>query len=125
MQDITPILKPGKKQIEAYGGGGFKVAGQRIEGNIIILPDSVHSHNADSIENFSDKDIESIITNADDIEILLVGGGASTNFFSDEIERLIKSKSISVEYMDTGAAARTYNILLTEERKVAAILIAV
>lgn len=62
------------------------------------------------------------ILNDNNTEILLVGGGGpSTDFFPAETEKLLKQKKISVEYMDTGAAARTYNVLLTEERKVAVI----
>jgi uncharacterized protein len=60
-----------------------------------------------------------------EIEVLLVGSGVDAKFFPTEIEQAIKQKRISIEYMNTGAASRTYNILLTEERKVAVVLIAV
>jgi uncharacterized protein len=125
MQDITPIISGNKKIIEAYGNGGFKITGERLEGNIIILPDSVHRFESANIETASGMHLEAILNNADDIEVLLVGGGQSTEFFNTDIENLLRSKGISTEYMDTGAAARTYNVLLSEERKVAVVLIAV
>ena len=59
------------------------------------------------------------------IEILLVGSGAVTDFFDSKTESAIRSNGVSIEYMDTGAACRTYNILLSEERKVATVLIKV
>ncbi len=125
MQDITPTLKQGKKLIGSYGNGGFKISGERFEGNVIILPDSVHGFNSQNIEDCTEADIAPVTDSADEIEILLVGGGSVTKFFSPQIEKLLRSRSISIEYMDTGAAARTYNILLSEERKVAVVLIAV
>jgi uncharacterized protein len=125
MQDISPLLGKNKKNIESYGNGGFKVAGERLEGNIIILPDSVHKFESANIENTKTDSLTPITANADEIEVLLVGGGTSTEFFPNDIERFIRSYKMTIEYMDTGAAARTYNVLLSEERKVAVILIAV
>jgi uncharacterized protein len=125
MQDITPILSKNKKIIESYGNGGFKVAGEKFEGGLIILPDSVHRFESANIEATTQAHLEPILNNIEDIEVLIVGCGKVTEFFSPAIENFFRSKKISAEYMDTGAAARTYNILLTEERKVAVVLIAV
>jgi uncharacterized protein len=125
MQDITPTISKNKKIIDAYGNGGFKVASERFEDSIIILPDSVHKFEHSDIESATQKHLEPILSNAEDIEVLIVGCGKATEFLNAEIEKLLRSKKISIEYMDTGAAARTYNILLTEERKVAVVLIAV
>ena len=125
MKDITPLLGKNKKQIESYGNGGFKIAGEKFEGNIIILPESVHKFTAADIDNAVVEDLAPIIENADNIEVLLIGGGSTTEFFSKDVEKLMRSHRITMEYMDTGAAARTYNVLLSEERKVAVVLIAV
>jgi len=125
MTDITPLIPAGKKIIESYGAGAFKVTGEKFENNIIIFPDSIHKFQASNIENAKPEDIAEIEKKADEIEVLLVGCGKNTEFFSNEIEAKLKSKNISIDYMDTGAACRTYNVLLSEERKVAVVLIAV
>jgi uncharacterized protein len=125
MTDITPLIPAGKKIIESYGAGAFKVTGEKFENNIIIFPDSIHKFQSSNIENAKPEDIAEIEKKADEIEILLVGCGAATEFFSNEIEVKLKNKNINIEYMDTGAACRTYNVLLSEERKVAVVLIAV
>lgn len=125
MTDITPLIPEGKKVIESYGGGGFKVTGEKYSENIIIFPDKVCSFPPATVEKADEQSVHEIIRKADEIEILLVGAGKTTDFLPDNVEKLLKSKNINVEYMDTGAAARTYNVLLTEERKVAVILIAV
>jgi uncharacterized protein len=123
MQDITPQISKTKKLIESYGNGGFRVTGERYEGNIMIMPDSVHVFPALDIEGTTPQDLKPVIEN--EIEILIVGGGRSAGFFDKDIENLLHNEKIGIEYMDTGAAARTYNVLLTEERKVAVVLIAV
>jgi uncharacterized protein len=125
MTDITPLIPAGKKIIESYGAGSFKISGEKFENNIIIFPDSVHKFNPEAIENTKYEDIYEIEKQSDSIEVLLVGCGKTTEFFSNEIEAKLKSKNISIDYMDTGAACRTYNVLLSEERKVAVVLIAV
>jgi uncharacterized protein len=84
----------------------------------------VHKFPSDKIEKAETSQI-SALTEAADIEVLLVGGGESAEFFSQGVESTLRARNINVEYMNTGAAARTYNVLLTEERKVAVVLIAV
>jgi len=124
MTDITPQIPEGKKVIEAYGNGGFKVTGERYSHNILIFPDKIFKFEAERIETTMPEHIQEVL-NDKEVEILLVGGGIATDFFLPQTEAILKQKRISVEYMDTGAAARTYNVLLSEERKVAVILIAV
>lgn len=125
MTDITPLIPAGKKIVESYGAGAFKISGEKYNHNIIIFPDSVHKFNPSTIESAKIEDISEIEKQADYIEVLLVGYGKSTEFFSNEVEAKLKSKNINIDYMDTGAACRTYNVLLSEERKVAVVLIAV
>ncbi len=125
MQDITPVLKSGAKVIESYGNGSFVVSGERLSGNIIITPNSVHPLSATQIETITAADIEPILGSSEKVEILLIGGGAATEFLSEALLVKLRSNGIVAEHMSTGAAARTYNILLTEERKVAVVLIAV
>jgi len=125
MKDITPLIASGKKILESYGGGCFTVAGEKYNHNIIIMPDAVFTFTAENIENAEQPDIQPLLDNANKIEVLLVGGGDGSVFFKTEIEHALAGSNIAVEYMSTGAAARTYNVLLSEERKVAVVLIAV
>ncbi|NJM92236.1 MAG: hypothetical protein HC861_06040 [Rhodospirillaceae bacterium] len=39
--DVTPLIPQGKQIIEAYGEGGFRISGQRVEGSVIVFPDKV------------------------------------------------------------------------------------
>lgn len=57
------------------------------------------------------------------LEILLVGTGERMHLLHPRITAALAARRIGVEVMDTRAACRTYNILLTEGRKVAAALV--
>lgn len=117
MVDITPLIPKEKQVITTYGNGGFIVSGRRYNSSVIVFPD--HTTLWDG-EDFSE-----IIAKKDKIEILLFGSGAKIIFPSEEISKALKSAGIALETLDTGAACRTYNILLAEERKVACALVAV
>lgn len=125
MVDITPLIPKGKKIIESYGNNGFKVSDERFDGSVIILPDAAFTLPKNNFSEIDLNDFAKIIEHADEVEILLIGSGLKIEFLPPEIERALREKQISFEYMDTGAACRTYNVLLSEERKVAAFLIAV
>ena len=125
MVDITPLLKKGSHLINSYGAGGFIISNQKFEGSALILPSGVHSWNVKDISGINIESFAEVIKEANDIEILLLGTGKTMQFIDDKIVREIKRSKITVDMMDTGAACRTYNVLLAEERKVAAALIAV
>lgn len=121
MQDITPILREDIRVIESYGSGGFTVSGNKVENSIFIFEDSFSEIEKDSLEKVVIDDF----SNLEEIEILIVGFGEKSNSLEQELETKIKAFGVKIEYMNTGAGARTYNVLISEERKVAALLIAV
>jgi uncharacterized protein len=129
MTDITPLIPKGKKIIEAYGNKGFKITNEKFDSSIIILPDYVFKSDvknfAEITENNFEIVFEKIIEHKNAIEVLLIGCGERIDFLPRPLEILLKQLNIIVDYMDTGAACRTYNVLLSEQRNVAAFLIAV
>ncbi len=123
--DITPLIPKGKKIIGGYGNGGFTVAGERLNGSLLVLPDEVIAWNASVGEELSLAALAPVITRRERIEILLLGSGKTMRFPPSGLETELRRYGIAVDVMDTGAACRTYNVLLSEERRVAAALIAV
>lgn len=128
MQDVTPLIKEGKKRIEKYADNYLVVNNQQYSRPVFITPDYIVS--LEGILNITsvslellDKHIKAASANGSEVNILLVGGGYKTEFLSATIEKSLKQKQIVADYCDSGAACRTYNILLTEERNVAAIII--
>ena len=122
--DITPLVPKDKKNITGYGNGAFKVNNEPHEGSVIILPDSVLSWNVNDFAKFNAEEILPLIGKSN-IEILIVGCGAEHTALPLDIKNTFRENHINIEVMETGAACRTYNVLLTEGREVGAALIAV
>lgn len=123
--DITPLTAKGAHTIQGYGNGGFKINQTPLKGNLIISPLQVFSWQTTSVEMATLASLAPVTHAVPGVEILLVGCGKRSAAFPVELRQALKSQGIAVEVMDTGAACRTYNVLLSEGRNVAAAVIAV
>ena len=105
----------------AYGDGYVMVNAKRFETNMIVLPDQLLPWSAASFEALQESDFQILL----DLnpEILLLGTGPKQRFPHPRLTRALAAKRIGVEAMDLQAACRTYNILMAEERRVAAALL--
>jgi uncharacterized protein len=110
--------------IDAYGEGGFRFAEMSHRGSLLCLPSGMHAWPIASPAEFSEQAFESIYAEADKIEILLIGTGKDIAFFPEALRWRFRELKIAVDVMPTGAATRTWNVLLAEDRRVAAALIA-
>lgn len=122
---LTPAHFPGRPPIDTYGNGGFRFAEMSHRGSIVILPSGVYEWRPQRFSDLSEADFGPVLSEADDIELLLLGTGGQLELLPQGLRHALTSKGLRVEPMDTGAASRTYNVLLAERRLVAAALIAV
>jgi uncharacterized protein len=111
--------------IDAYGGGGFRVSGQRREGSLLIVADEPLSWAPTALATLTAADLQPIIERAGDVEFVLLGTGAQQALPPRPIRDVLKEARIGLEFMDTASAARLYNVLASEGRRVAAALIAI
>jgi uncharacterized protein len=116
---------PGRFPIDAYGNGGFRFADMSHRGSILLLPSGVKAWPVGSIAELTDEALAPVFAEAGEIELLLFGTGADVAAIPARLRERLREAGIGLDVMQTGAAARTYNILLAESRKVAAALIAV
>lgn len=116
---------PGRAPIDAYGNGGFRFADMSHRGSILCLPSGIYGWEPKAPPLPTLLDIGRIIEEADEIEILLVGTGTELRRLPENLRAALRQHRISADPMSTGAAVRTYNVLLAEDRAVAAALIAV
>ena len=123
--DITPQLDAGRQLINSYGNGGFRISGRRYDGAVLVLTERVVPLALARISELSVSHIAAAFEAETSPQILLIGCGPSIAPIADEVRDGMKDRGIAVEVMDTGAACRTYNVLLGEDRRVGAILIAV
>lgn len=125
MTDITPLIPAGRQVLERYGDGGFRISGTRHEGSLLLFPTRVVAWPVASFAELTAESLLAVLAAAAEVELLLLGCGPSLRPVPAEIRRTMKAAGIVVEPMDTGAACRTYNVLLGEDRRVAAALIAI
>ncbi len=108
-----------------YGDGYVLVNGQRFEGktagNLIVMPAQLLPWNVAGFDALTEADFEALA--GLNLEILLLGTGPKQRFPHPRLIRALAAKRIGVEAMDLQAACRTYNILMAEERRVAAALL--
>lgn len=116
---------PGRHQIDAYGNGGFRFADMSHRGSILALPSGIKAWPVNAMRELTDEALGPILAEAEEIDLLLLGTGAEIAALPAAFRERFREAGIGLDVMQTGAAARTYNILLTENRKVAAALIAV
>ena len=123
--DITPLTPKGKQIITGYGGGQFKISGQAYTTPVLVFPDRVVVWNIKPNVAISLENLNVVLEEEGHVELLLIGCGKSQQALPPKIRTNLKEAGIGLEVMDTGAAIRTYNVLLAEGRRVCAALIAV
>jgi uncharacterized protein len=116
---------PGRHAIDSYGAGGFRFADMSHRGSILALPSGIRAWAPASAAGLTPEDFAPVLAEGESIALLLIGTGRDVAFVAEPIRARMRDSGVSVDVMQTGAAARTYNILLGENRRVAAALIAV
>jgi uncharacterized protein len=123
--DITPLIPADRQVIDSYGPGRFRVSGQAYEGALLVFPDRTLVW---AVAGFASLDADAfapVLAAEPRVEILLLGAGAKAQLLPSALRRDLRERGVVVDVMDTGAACRTYNVLLSEERRVAAALLPV
>lgn len=123
--EIRQAYFPDRAPIDAYGKGGFRFADMSHRGSILCLPAGIHGWDVTDPAAFELEDFRRVLDAAGDIEFLLVGTGLSIVQIPKPIRAELRARNISSDPMSTGAAVRTYNVMLAESRAVAAALIAI
>ena len=116
---------PGRAPIDAYGNGGFRFADMSHRGSILCLPSGIYGWEPADAEALAVGDFERVLAEAERIQVLLVGTGREILRLPAALREAFKAAHVSADPMSTGAAVRTYNVLLAEDRAVAAALVAV
>ena len=122
---IEPARFPGRAPIEAYGNGGFRFAEMSHRGSILALPSGIESWAVADAAAITPEAVSRLVDEAGEIDILLIGTGKELVPLPRESRARLEGAGFFPDLMATGAAVRTYNVLLSERRQVAAALIAV
>lgn len=122
--DVTPKTTASVPLIQRYGAGIFVIGGREYRGSVTVRSDSVRGWKITRFPEVDEASLHAALEGGG-VEILVVGSGEKQAFFPPALRQVLRARGVAVECMDTGAACRTFNILLQEDRKVAAALVAV
>jgi uncharacterized protein len=120
--DLTPLVPAGRQVIERYGAAGFRVAGVVHRGAALVFPDRTEPWTARSIASVTLESLGPVVAHGG-VQILLIGLGRRAGAIPSALRSSLRASGIVVEPMDTAAACRTYNVLVGEDRRVAAALL--
>lgn len=121
--DVTPLVREGQQIIQGYAADGFKVSGVSYSGAVLVKPSGVLEWSAETFDVLTLEDFKFLIDMKDDIDVVLLGTGKSFQFLPSALKQSLADVDILVDVMDTGAACRTYNVLMAEGRRVLAALL--
>lgn len=116
---------PGRHLIDAFGDGGFRFAEMSHRGSILATPGGVRIWPVTRFTELTLESLKPVFDEVEAIDFLILGIGHEIAFLPTSLRDPLREVGITVEAMATPAAARTYNVLVGEERRVAAALIAV
>ena len=110
--------------IDSYGAGGFRVAGEWIDGSILILADVARPWSASSLAALQPSHFDAVLAERDAVEFILLGVGAAMAPPPKTVREALAAASMGLEIMDTPAACKLYNVLASQGRQIACALIA-
>lgn len=120
----APLRQP--PVVETFGGGGFRIAGERWDGSVLILNDAVQAWPVPGLTALTPELLGPVlVAPREEVELLLLGVGPSLSLVSKAVREAFKAANLGLEVMTTPEACRMYNYLAGEGRRVAAALIAV
>jgi uncharacterized protein len=121
---VAPLRQP--PSIDAYGAGGFRVSGLRHEGSLLILKDAVGPWPVRALAELEPSHFDAVLAlGPREVEFVLLGIGPRPAPPPAAVRQALQAAGIGLEAMDTAAAARLYNVLAAEGRRLAAALIAI
>ncbi|MFD2738847.1 Mth938-like domain-containing protein [Sulfitobacter aestuarii] len=115
---LNEIVFTDAKPVEGYGPGFFRIGGQVVHGPVTAGPDGTKTWGGY-------EDVEALLGFAGQVDVLFLGTGAEIGHIPDALRDALEEVGIGVETMASPAACRTYNVLLSEGRRIALALIPV
>lgn len=123
--DLLPRIPADRQVINAYGDGGFRISGTHWTQPVLVFPSKTVAWPVAAFSELTLESLEPVFGTEPVAELLLIGCGPAMAFVPNDLRAAVRARGIVIEALDTGAACRTYNLLMGEGRRVAAALIPV
>lgn len=115
---------PRQVPIDAHGGGGFRFGGMSHRGSLLCLPEGIWAWPVAAPEAIDDEALSMVFARAGNLDFFILGTGAVLRPLSERLRLRFREAHISADAMATAPALHTYNVMLMENRRVGAGLIA-
>jgi len=115
---LNEITYTDAKPIDGYGPGFFRIGGEVVQGLQVIGPDGITGWGGLA-------DPAPVLALAGKVDVVFLGTGADVAHIPDDLRETLEEAGLGVEVMSSPAACRTYNILLSEGRRIALALLPV
>jgi uncharacterized protein len=115
---LNEVVYTDAKPVEGYGPGFFRIGGEVLEGALVVLPTGIAPWGGYD-------DAEVLVKAAGDLDVLFVGTGADIAHIPADLRTALEDAGVGVEVMSSPTACRTYNVLLSEGRRVGLALLPV
>jgi uncharacterized protein len=124
---MTPSVAryPGRAPIDAYGNGGFRFADMSHRGSVLCLPSGIYAWDPAAVAEITEASLAQAFVEEEAVIFMLLGTGQRREMPAVAVRAAFMAAGVGLEVMDTGAACRTYNVLLAEGRPAGAALLAV
>ena len=116
---------PRQALIDAHGGGGFRFAGLSHRGSLLCQPDGIWAWPVTEPAQASEETLARVFAQTGELDFFVFGTGAAPWIMPEPLRARFRAAQVSLDTMTTGAAVRTYNVMLMENRRVGAGLIAI
>ena len=121
--DLTRVAPTDRQHVQRYTSDGFTVSGVVYAGPVLVFAKSSQSWGVKDARALCQEDFHNVIEASGDIDLCLLGCGSRMTLVPSDLKRVLRELGIGIESMDTGAACRTFNVLLAEGRAVMAALL--
>ena len=116
---------PRRAAIDTFGNGGFRFAGMSHQGSLLVLPSGMRVWHPVTLANLTPADFEAVVAEKLLIDVLVIGTGAVMARPPRPVIDHLQLSAIRFDVMTTSAAIHSYNLMLGEDRRVAAALLVV
>ncbi len=117
---------PSDRQIiQRYGNGGFRVSDVDFTGSVLVLPQQTISWTVLTMDQLNEHSFAQVLEHAAALDVFLLGCGTRMERLKRELREALRQSGLVVDTMETGAACRSYNVLVNEGRAVGAGLLAI
>lgn len=122
--DVTPLVREGLQLIQSYSDKGFKITGTAHESAVFVFPDVTTPWlRVSDVASLNPTHFEALVAQKEGIDVLLIGTGKRLTPLPADLLKHLHENGLYPDVMDTGAACRTFNVLVAEGRRVVAALL--